>query len=367
MKTEQIIEKFLSYAGFNGWQTATNYSPLISHNKLLFHISGGVQHEKALAGLGDASCKKLVSVQACIRTDNWEQVGNSGRHHLSFLMLGHFMFFADDERATKTEMISFAANFLLSSLGISPSNLIVTVHPDDSTSKEIWQSYGLSEVREQIGNTSFDPLMARSGSRTEIIWRSPTGRECELWNIVFHSCVRGEEKPSSLISADSGVSLDRLARAVAGTDSNYLTSSWNDYLSELSCTFGKAEVARYGEMLKAGAELLSCGLCPGNKAASYVLRKIIREAFLINGNMAHCLNDFVMTEAFWLPPGYTSNKKAFGDEMELYDSSLSNGRKACDKLLAKHGHLSVDDLRFLHETHGYPQRLARLQEEQWTK
>lgn len=356
MKNKEIVSKLFNFAETNGWELQESVSITRNASKLLFQISGGTIFEKELVGLNKAFSDKIVSWQNCLRTDTWEKIGYSGKHHLTFEMIGHFMFFKAGEKATKIEMINFAFKFLTEELSINPSHLIVTVHPDDKVSLKILKSLPVNEIRKNPQNISIEPFKLRYGTRVEIIWKSSSGTECELWNLVFHTNSYDKKNTDDgTMSADSGASIDRLARAQENKENDYETSYWREYLSLIVSE--KNIKARLAEMLKASIFLLHDGLAPGNKGAEYVLRKIIREAYNLSQGIDECLNNYELAEYYWRNTN-DSKRELFKSELMSYELALKRGEKELFKILEKNKTLKESDFIFLQETFGYPKILA---------
>ncbi|QQS22550.1 hypothetical protein IPM19_02865 [bacterium] len=157
----EIKDHFRTY-GFN-WQDSV---PILSSNpKLLFNISGGVIFESTISDGVTPEKARVVSVQTCLRTDGWEKIGYSGRHHLAFDMLGHFSLYEDKEDKVKGVMIESAWNYLTQRLGINPGLLSATVHPQDTTSQKFGKNFGVKTAAND-GNVTYTPTRNRCGVRT---------------------------------------------------------------------------------------------------------------------------------------------------------------------------------------------------------
>ncbi len=356
MKENQVVKNFSHLSTLKGWRWEDTKPTLRSDSNLLFQISGGAVFEKELSGINQSPYSRIASFQNCLRTDTWDKIGYSGRHHLLFGMIGHFMFFEDDEFSTKQIMIKTALEFLNDYLGISLENLAVSVHPNDSISLSIWKSLNIKNIRFNPNNTSVDPFNLRYGTRTEIIFLGQSGAECELWNIVFHSNSYKEgEIKNSKITADSGASIDRLIRAHDFKNNDYETDYWRDFISLIDGdTVTKMRLA---EMLKASTFLLTENLNPGNKGASYVLRKIIRESYNLSSSKEQCLSNFIVTENYWLN-NLNSKVDDFRLELDTYQLALGKGEKEFKKIINKKGKLEEKDILFLFDSFGYPKSLA---------
>ena len=139
--SKNIKDSFKSFSSEYGFVYHES-EPLIAKegSRLLFNISGGVKYQNELLELKEPDEKKVSSIQRCLRTDGMKSIGYSGRHHLFFEMLGHFMFYESAEKETKEEFIKFAYDFLVNVVGLDKNRLFVTVHPQDIVTLETWKS-----------------------------------------------------------------------------------------------------------------------------------------------------------------------------------------------------------------------------------
>jgi alanyl-tRNA synthetase len=128
--------------------------------------------------------RRLVDVQACLRTNDIDEVGDAS--HLTFFeMLGNWSL----GDYFKTESLAWSYEFLTSVLGLPPSRLSVTVFagdsqtPRDDESAAVWQ---------------------RRGMLTDRIYYLP--RDDNWWGSVGRS---GPCGPDSEIFYDTGISRGR--------------------------------------------------------------------------------------------------------------------------------------------------------------
>lgn len=364
MKSYDDIRRHFGTFGFK-WQDSV---PILSANpKLLFNISGGVVFEDVISHGATPEDSRVVSVQTCLRTDGWEKIGFSGRHHLAFDMLGHFSLYEGKEAEVKGVMIESAWRYLTECLDISPSTLSATVHPQDATSQMVWKGLGVRTVSND-GNVTYTPTRNRCGVRTEIVWENPgTRRSMELWNLVFTE-FQGEslfESPMEVIAADSGASIDRIVTAVECSRSDYENSNWKgvvDSIAELSKVKDRTVVCRLADLGKAAVLLVSQGLRPGNKAADYVLRKLIREAFILCQQTSIPFDEFVVISGNWWASA-EAVQAVFTEEVLKFEKGLERGRREYQKLVSRStGPLTEQDTEYLSSTFGFPKALIKLEE-----
>ncbi len=369
MKTyDEIIRHFGTF-GFQ-WQESV---PIMSANpKLLFNISGGVVFEDAISHGVIPKKTRVVSVQTCLRTDGWEKIGLSGRHHLAFDMLGHFSLYEGKEQEVKDSMIESAWRYLTVCAGISPDALSATVHPQDATSQKIWERLGVRTVSND-GNVTFTPTRNRCGVRTEIVWRNPnTNKSIELWNLVFTEFL-GEtlfKSPLEKIAADSGASIDRIVTAIECCGSDYENTNWKgviESISERSEVTDQTIMCRLADLGKAAVLLVSQGVRPGNKAADYVLRKLIREAFILCRQTFISFDEFVMISGNrWASADAV--QAVFAEEVSKFEKGLELGRKEYTKFVSRRtGPLTESDIKYLTSTFGFPRALIELEESKRNK
>ena len=364
MKSYDEIRRHFGTFGFK-WQDSV---PIVSSNpKLLFNISGGVVFEDAISHGIIPENSRVVSVQTCLRTDGWEKIGRSGRHHLAFDMLGHFSLYEGKEAEVKNVMIESAWRYLTQCLGISQSTLSATVHPQDVTSQRIWGKLGVRTVSND-GNVTYTPIRNRCGVRTEIVWQNPdTNRSIELWNLVFTE-FQGDilfESPLEMIAADSGASIDRIVTAVECSRSDYENSNWKGVigsLTERSKVQDQTTMCRLADLGKAAVLLVSQGLRPGNKAADYVLRKLIREAFILCRQTSIQFDEFVVISGNqW--SSADAVQAVFAGEVSKFEKGFERGKKEYQKLISrKVGPLVESDIEYLTSTFGFPRALIELEE-----
>ena len=370
MKMYDEIKRHFGAFGFK-WQDSV---PIVSSNpKLLFNISGGVIFEDVISHGTIPESSRIVSVQTCLRTDEWEKIGRSGRHHLAFDMLGHFSFYEGNEAEVKDVMIESAWRYLTACLGINPNTLSATVHPQDTTSQIVWKKLGVGTVNND-GNVTYTPTRNRCGVRTEIVWHNPdTGKSMELWNLVFTE-FQGDilfHSPLEKIAADSGASIDRIVTAVECRPNDYENSNWKgviNSITERSKVRDQAIMCRLADLGKAAVLLVSQGLRPGNKAADYVLRKFIREAFILCQQTSIPFDEFVTISGNQWSSSVKVVKTVFAEEVSKFEKCLERGRKEYQKLTSRRNVPLVEsDIEYLSSTFGFPRALVELEESKRNK
>ena len=333
-------------------------APLVAHmsTTVPFCISGGVPYEAIIAGDEPPTMTQFANMQTCIRTARLDGIGYTGRHHICFDMLGHFMLGVANALETKTQMIQTAHSFLVS-LGFEKERIAATVDTDDVESQKIWTKLGVKLFAFSNKKVK-EARRKRSGYQTEILYRIRDGCDfdayCELWNnVIYQFATPDFVEPLQVAFADSGVSWDRIVSALDGVTSNYQNSLWKPYLSVLDIDSSQPEFCRIAEFVKATTYLSAePNFYPSNKAAGYEFRKLIRKMFALCEEQALDWYDlFKKTDLYF-------SKKAqhsiVVDEISKFKNVLLKGYTACKKSSQPYS----DELaNFMYESRGFPKDL----------
>ena len=98
-----------------------------------------------------------TTVQKCVRTNDIDIIGTTGRHLSFFEMLGNFSF----GKYFKKEMCAWALEFSTEVLELPLERLYFTVFEDDDETIEIWKSLGVAE--DHISRLGEDDNFWRAG------------------------------------------------------------------------------------------------------------------------------------------------------------------------------------------------------------
>ncbi|MCA9076424.1 MAG: alanine--tRNA ligase, partial [Planctomycetaceae bacterium] len=220
-----------------------------------------------------------------------------------FEMLGNFSF----GDYFKTEAIHWAWEFLTDAkwLGLDPERLTVTVYQDDDEAYNIWHDevkIPSDRIRRDDEHENFWPAGAPSngpdgvcGPCSEIYYHPPSGgKEVEIWNLVFTQFNRVGDPPDNLRplpkkNIDTGMGLERCAAVLQGVESNYeidimrpLCEAAGEVVGVKYDFAGKQgrPLRRIADHLRACAFAIHEGVGPGSKDAAYIIRLLLRRAFL---------------------------------------------------------------------------------------
>ncbi len=400
MTTAEIREKYLAYFEEKGCKRMPSSSLIPDDPSLLLTSAGMVQfkpyflHQKEL----EAPYIGTTTVQKCVRTNDIDIIGTTGRHLSFFEMLGNFSF----GEYFKKEMCAWAYDFSVNVLGLPPEKLYFTVFEDDDETIEIWKELGVPA--DHISKLGEDDNFWRAGPTgpcgpcSEIYFDqgeefgcgSPDcapGCDCdrflEYWNCVFTQFDGQEdgtlkELPSKNI--DTGMGLERMAAIMQGVQSNYET----DVLRSLVAVGEKLSGKAYGEEPKADLALriiadhsrsvtfmIADGILPSNEGRGYVLRRLLRRAIMKAhsiGIEGHFLNDYVDEIVRLMGHVYPEivenrelERKLILAEEERFGATLRQGQAYLQQELdGLEGAVLPGQTAFtLHDTYGFPVEITQ--------
>ena len=199
---------------------------------MLFTIAGMVPFKPYFLGAREPEVKRAVTAQKCLRTNDIDNVGRTGRHHTFFEMLGNFSF----GDYFKEQAIPWGWEFLTRVIGLEADRMYATIYRDDDEAFEIWhKSVGLPEGADSAAGEDDNwagpvarPL--RPPALSDI--RPGTGFSCslpscgvgcscdrylEVWNLVFMQydrALKGHPPPPPKKNIDTGMGLERLCAVV---------------------------------------------------------------------------------------------------------------------------------------------------------
>lgn len=356
---------------------------------------------------------RLTSCQKCCRTDDFDQVGVTWRHASFFEMLGNFSF----GDYFKREAIIWAWEFLTETLSIDPKLLWISVYEDDPDAAEIWKKdIGLSDERiyrfgkkdnwwGPVGKTgpcgpdseifldrgakydTGDPELDRPGGDGD--------RYGELWNLVFQQYNQQEngellELPSPGI--DTGMGLERTAAVLQGVDTIHHTDLFAPIINAIA-QLGSSSAPKYSlstpeldpndpktkplkviaDHARAAIFMAGDGIIPGNSGRDYMLRRLIRRAFLMGRQLGyhqpflHRLAPIIAQGYGEVYPEVRQREALISDlirrEEERFNTTIESGMNRLDDLIeslrAKNETvLSGAEVFRLYETFGFPPEMT---------
>src|SRR3989344_5284493 len=210
---------------------------------VLFNTAGMQPLVPYLQGTKHPQGTRLVNVQKCLRTVDFDNIGDN-THHTFFQMLGNWSL----GDYFKKEAITWSFEFLTDSkwLNISPKMLAVTVYegdktvPRDEESYTLWRSLGVPEKRVAfLGKDNFwiagetgpcgpssEMFYWTGGGEAPAVFDPSDNKWVEIWNDVFKAYQKyadGSVAPLKQKNVDTGMGLERTLAVLNGKKSAYET------------------------------------------------------------------------------------------------------------------------------------------------
>jgi alanyl-tRNA synthetase len=307
MTSGEIRNKFLQFFENKG-HTIVPSDLLVPRNDptLLFTGAGMNQFKEEFMGK-NVTYTRATSSQKCLRTGDLDNVGKTPRHHTFFEMLGNFSF----GDYFKKEAIAWAWEFMTRVMEIPAERLWVSVHKDDVEAYGIW----LNEVGVPVeriiklgDHDNFWPADAPSkgpngpcGPCSEIFYdwgknkgcgapgcgpACDCGRFVEVWNLVFTQFERkpdGKLVPLPKKNIDTGMGLERIVSVMQDVKTNFETDLFVPITEAIKRTTGEMPASGLNliaDHVRAAVFAIADGVSPSNEKRGYVVRKLIRRAWL---------------------------------------------------------------------------------------
>ncbi len=395
MTTAEIREAYLSFFERKGCKRMPSSSLIPDDPSLLLTSAGMVQFKPYFLQqkhLDDAYIGATTS-QKCVRTNDIDIIGTTGRHLSFFEMLGNFAF----GKYFKNEMCAWALEFCLDVLELPKEKLYFTVFEDDDETFDKWLELGVE--KSHISRLGEDDNFWRAGPTgpcgpcSEIYFDK--GEECgcgspdckpgcdcdryvEFWNCVFTQFDAQEDGSMPELpfkNIDTGMGLERIAAIMQGVNSNYDT----DILRSLVGVGERLSGYEYGKDDKVDLALrimadhsravtfmIADGILPSNEGRGYVLRRLLRRA-IMKGNLigiqGEFINEFVdeivrlMGDVY---PEIVENRelirRLISSEEQRFGATLHQGKAfLTDELENLKGNVLSGKVAFkLHDTYGFP-------------
>ena len=390
MLSKDIRKKFLKFFKSKKHTVVPSDSLVPKADATLLFTSAGMNQFKEQFLGHNVTYKKAASSQKCLRTADLENVGRTPSHHTFFEMLGNFSF----GDYFKKEAILWGWEFMTKTLGIKKEKLWVSVYTDDDESYKIWRD--LIKVPEKKivkfgakdnfwpANAPKDGPNGPCGPCSEIFydWGKGTGcgkkacnpscdcgRFIEVWNLVFTQFERKEGgKLGSLPNKniDTGMGLERITAVMQGVKTNFETDLFTPIIEEIKEHNPKLKTRSLNAIadhVRAATFAIADGIAPSNEERGYVIRKLIRRAYLHAGAEEPFLYNLVpkvveiMKEAY---PELSSKREEASliikEEEEKFRHTLEVTMPILNENLnaAKGGSLSGEEIFKLTDTYGLP-------------
>ncbi len=297
------------------------------------------------SGVVPPPANPLVISQPCIRLNDLDEVGRSGRHLTLFEMMGHHAFNKHtDEVYWKEATVAYCDEFFRTKIGI-PGEAI-------TYKEQLW-----------IGGGNAGPCV-------EVL-----AQGLEIATLVFMNMkedpkgatiLEGKSySPNPLNIVDTGYGLERIAWFTTGTPTVYETAipTVLDYIQDYTTVQDLPSIYSLADHSKCLAFMLGDGIVPSNVKAGYLARLIIRRSlrFLEKLRITIPLREIVDLQLTLLQKDFPSlilNQRQIDEildiETERFTDTLSKGESLVRRIVNEKKTIDTSDLVLLYDTHGMP-------------
>lgn len=310
MQSNEIRKKFFNFFMQRGHAIVPSSSLIPDDPSVLLTTAGMQQFKKYYTGeqdsMKDFGALSTASIQKSFRTSDIDEVGDES--HLTFFeMAGNFSFGGYGKR----ESINYAYEFItkIMNLPISYVTVFGGSHGvlKDEESQRIWNELGVQDVRaEGIEDVFWGPTGTSGpcGPTTEIYCKNVSGKDIEIWNIVFNEffysgsrdeLLTGSDKSLERLQisgVDTGMGLERLAMISQGVPTIFDTDLFSDICAQFPSSLGVREHRIIADHARGACFLISDGVRPSNKDRGYVLRRLLRRIIVFEHLAGERLNLF---------------------------------------------------------------------------
>ncbi|MCL2491162.1 MAG: alanine--tRNA ligase [Coriobacteriia bacterium] len=394
MQTAEIRESFLDFFEGKGCTRLPSASLVPDDPALLLTVAGMVPFKPVFLGIKKLDTTRATTAQKCVRTNDIDIIGTTGRHLSFFEMLGNFSF----GDYFKREAISWAYEYSTEILGLESDRLWASVFTDDDEAADLWVEltdipaervvrFGEEDNFWAAGPTGpCGPCSELYYDRGEEYSCGPdckVGCECdrfvEYWNLVFMQYDRDEKgnlAPLSALSVDTGLGLERMAAIMQGVQSNYeidLMQNIMTLIQEIThTTYGRdprsdVSLRIITDHARAVAFLIADGVLPSNEGRGYILRRLLRRAVLharllgVSDPFMVQMTDQVIENMSDAYPELSEHRDLIAGvvaaEEERFSATLRTGLAYLDEALgslAEGDTLDGETIFVLHDTYGFP-------------
>jgi alanyl-tRNA synthetase len=288
----------------------------------------------------------LVISQPCIRLNDLDEVGKSGRHLTMFEMMGHHAFNKNiNEIYWKEETVAYCDEFFTKNIGIPQESINYKEH--------LW-----------IGGGNAGPCIEVLSGGLEVA------------TLVFMN-MKQDKKGKTIIEnepytqnplniVDTGYGLERIAWFTQGTPTVYETV-FPHSIEYIKSNATKSSQISYiyalADHSKCLAFMLGDGIVPSNVKAGYLARLIIRRSlrFIKKIQLQVSLKDLVTMQLNHLEKDFPSLKESIHQiqnildiETKRYSETLSKGNSLVKRIISEQKTIDTKDLIMLYDTHGMP-------------
>ena len=298
------------------------------------------------SGVVPPPANPLVISQPCIRLNDLEEIGISGRHLSMFEMMGHHAFNKNkNEIYWKDQTVAYCDEYFKKHIGITREKI--------NYKEQLWDGGG------------------NAGPCLEVL-----AGGLEIATLVFMNMKEDENgdfningknySPNPLNIVDTGYGLERIAWITRGTKTVYETvfPEMIKWLMENSeNTSDMVSIYSLADHSKCLAFMLGDGIVPSNVKAGYLARLIIRRSlrFIEKLKVNAPLRELVEMQFELLRKDFPSIEKSKKQVAEILDietsrfsGTLSKGEALVKRIIKEKGEVNSEALISLYDTHGIP-------------
>ncbi|MGC8628675.1 MAG: alanine--tRNA ligase [Candidatus Micrarchaeia archaeon] len=392
---ENFWDKFSGFFKSNGHAIIKRY-PVVSRwrQDLYFTIAGIQDFQRIENGAMsfEYPANPLLIPQICLRFNDIENVGITGRHFTSFMMANQTAFNWPNEGYWKDETIRLNFEFMTKVLGAKKEDI---VYHEDVWAMPDFSGFGPSletfSKGLEIVNNVFTEFGLSNGEIKELgskVVDVGWGFERALWfytgygtayQAAFNSAIQKLKKEIKVEIAEKAY--DRFAKYAGSLDFTE-THNINEKIIKILDTLGMSE-KEYNEEIKPVQELyalidhvrtllfaITDGALPSNIGGGYNLRVILRRALdfandlglrISLGSIAAMIAEDLSSLYPELADGLDIFAKVLDVEKTRYAESIENARKKAESVIGKKAKLEPEDIRVLYESYGItPEMLSKI-------
>ena len=390
MNANELRDKYLEFFKSKGHIIIPSASLVPQDDpSVLFNTAGMQPLVPYLSGQAHPLGKRLVNIQKCLRTVDFENIGDN-THHTFFQMLGNWSL----GDYFKKEAIAWSFEFLTGKkwLNISLKMLAFTVYegdkhvPRDTESYELWKGLGIPAERIAfLGKDNFwiAGESGPCGPSTEMFYWTGEGeapkkfdsndnRWVEIWNDVFMQYSKGKDSsitPLKQKNVDTGMGFERTLAVLSGKKSAYETDLFQPIIKKMEQLSGRKykdaqrEMRIVADHVRAAVFILGDGnVNPSNLDRGYVLRRLIRRAvryakqISLPDNSLATLAELVVRDYGDYYSELKKNRQRIFEELqkeeEKFEKTLEQGLKLFEQITVS---FNEDN-----PTSNFPKNLAKL-------
>ncbi|MAH45713.1 alanine--tRNA ligase [Candidatus Pacearchaeota archaeon] len=395
MTRKQLIKKYIDFFKSKDHKQIPNSSLIPENDPTVLFTTAGMQPlVPNLLGEKHPLGKRLVNNQKCIRTVDFENIGDT-YHHTFFEMLGHWSL----GDYWKKEAVEFTLEFITKILGVPIERLAASCFkgdkdaPKDTESEQAWLDLGIPKKRIAFLNKEenfWGPAgkTGPCGPNTEIFYWKLNNKKppeafdpqdnnwVELGNDVlmgYNKNEKGKFKKLEQKNIDFGGGVERIVAILNNLEDDYLTDAFKPIIEEIEYLSGKKYKGNERTMriiadhIKAAVFIIADGIIPSNTEQGYVLRRLIRRTIMNLRKLGFVGTDLInpiaekVFEIYNDYPELKNKEKIFkiiDQEEERFDNTLEKGLREFEKM-SKNKKISGKEAFLLFQSYGFPLEITK--------